>query len=297
MKNIVAIFDGMGNQMFHYALSLAINNGGKIECNDYLANKHSNYGPALSAAFGIEIKNKFVTNWLIRFTRKCVMFSLKKQYRVITLPLINGMEFLGIRIITDYDIKMIENKLFKPFIQIYCGRFQSEKYFKGKKEEVQKSFTFDKNKVSEKSQPIAKKIAAENSVSIHIRRGDYLDKKNLAIFENICTLDYYNKAVQYMIKHVERPVFYVFSDDILWTKEKLNLPNAFFIDWNSGSNSWEDMFLMSLCKHNIIANSTFSWWGAWLNRNENKIVVCPAKYTNIYASNEFFPADWHKMNG
>ena len=286
----------MGNQMFHYALSLAIENEGKVEQNDYLASKHSNYGPSLFSAFGIKIENQYFTNIFIRFARKCVMFSLKKHYLLITIPLINLMEFLGIRITTDYNIKIIENKLFKPLINIYCGRFQSEKYFANHEADVRKAFTFDINKSSKQTQQAVECISKENSVSIHIRRGDYLDKTNKSIFENICTLNYYNQAIQYIIEHFEQPVFYIFSDDILWVKEQLSLPNAFFVDWNSGKQSWEDMFLMSLCKHNIVANSTFSWWGAWLNQNKDKVVLCPTKYTNIYDDTDFFPKEWHRIN-
>jgi hypothetical protein len=121
-----------------------------------------------------------------------------------------------------------------------------------------------------------------------------LNKRNFDIFNNICTLDYYNKAINYILNAVENPVFYIFSDDIIWAKENLKLSNAFFVNWNLDVQSWEDMFLTSLCKHNIIANSTFSWWGAWLNENKNKIVLCPPKYTNIYTE-EFFPDTWHKI--
>jgi hypothetical protein len=293
MKNIIAIFDGIGNQMFHYARALSVNEN--MYPNDYIAHKHSNYGACLFLAFGIKTKNKFADNMLVRFVRKCVVFSLKKHFPVITLPLLNLLGLSGIRVITDYNIRIRKNRLFKPFITVYCGRFQNEKYFKNIEAEVKQAFSFNPNKVSEETRVTAGMIANENSVSIHVRRGDYLNKQNLALFENISTLSYYNKAIEYILAHVENPVFYVFSDDIPWTKENLKLPNAFFVDWNFGVRSWEDLFLMTLCKHNIIANSTFSWWGAWLNKNEYKIVLCPPKYTNKDETDDFFPNTWHKI--
>jgi hypothetical protein len=293
MKNIVAIFDGLGNQMFHYALALSINSG-KVKANDCLAKIYSHHGPALSAAFGIKIKNRFFTNKLLWLVRKLVVFSLKKNFSPLTLTLLNLLGLLGIRVITDFDIQIKENRFFNPLITIYCGRFQNEKYFQDKKSDVKRAFSFDKNKTSAKTREIARIIATGNSVSLHVRRGDYLNEKNLNIFENICTLEYYNKAIHYILNAIENPVFYVFSDDISWAKENLKLSNAFFIDWNLDAQSWEDMYLMSLCKHNIIANSTFSWWGAWLNENKNKMVLCPPKYTNIY-DEEFFPDTWRKI--
>ncbi len=111
-------------------------------------------------------------------------------------------------------------------------------------------------------------------------------------------MDYYINAIDLISKKSGDPVLFVFSDDIPWVQENLKVPyNTHFIDWNSGDQSYEDLRLMSLCKHNIIANSSFSWWGAWLNTNDSKIVVAPAKWfagTEVDYS-DIIPANWIKL--
>jgi len=158
------------------------------------------------------------------------------------------------------------------------------------------AFRFDPAKVSAKTRETADEIVRENSISVHIRRGDYLKPVHQASFGNICTPEYYRTAIRTICKRVEKPVFYIFSDDIPWAKANLG-STAHYIDWNTNENAWEDLYLMSLCKHNIIANSTFSWWGAWLNRNPDKLVLCPPKYTHFDDSNDFYPEKWIRISG
>jgi len=111
------------------------------------------------------------------------------------------------------------------------------------------------------------------SVSIHIRRGDYITNKTGPKFIG---LDYYIKAIRTIENKVKNPTYFIFSDDIVWGKQYLKLKNiSYFVDNNHGKDSYKDMQLMSLCKHNIVANSTFSWWGSWLNTNKNKVIIKP----------------------
>ena len=120
------------------------------------------------------------------------------------------------------------------------------------------------------------------SCSLHVRRGDYLKDPD---FCGICDLDYYKKAVETVLSKTKKQVtFLVFSNDINWCKE--NLADDFagneviYVDWNTGKDSYKDMYLMSQCQANIIANSSFSWWGAYLNESPNKLVVSPLRYKN-----------------
>ena len=136
---------------------------------------------------------------------------------------------------------------------------------------------------------LAEDIEKHNSVSIHIRRGDYLKFRNT--FAEV-TLDYYNNAIRYIEQHVENPKYYIFSDDAEWCKTELKKirlleDNATYISWNSGDKSYRDMQLMSLCKNNIIANSGFSSWAAILNQNKDKIVIEPKCY---------FTKEWIEAN-
>ena len=117
----------------------------------------------------------------------------------------------------------------------------------------------------------------------------------MCIRDSICTIEYYQKALTVICERVSQPSFFVFSNDIAWVKEHINIPNSIYVNFNSGSDSWQDMFLMSQCKHNIIANSSFSWWGAWLNRNTNKIVITPSRFINLEENSDIIPDTWIRI--
>ncbi len=177
------------------------------------------------------------------------------------------------------------------------GLFQSEKYFINQRDLILKEFTF-KEPLKNKNLELSQKIEKENAVAVHIRRGEFA--ADTTINQNIGTtsLDYYNKAIEYIEKHTENPVYYIFSDSPDWVKENFKiLKDATQIVWNSGKESYIDMQLMSLCKHNIIANSTFSWWGAWLNKNTSKIVVAPKQWFAgwEYDTKDLIPENWIKL--
>lgn len=112
----------------------------------------------------------------------------------------------------------------------------------------------------------------------------------------ICSLDYYHKAIDFIRQRLDNNIcFYLFSDDINWVEENLQLENRCIIDWNQGEDSWQDMYLMSCCRHHIIANSSFSWWAAWLNPNKNKIVLTPNKWFNHTDAVGIVPKSWIKI--
>ena len=185
-------------------------------------------------------------------------------------------------------------QMFKVDKDMYLfGYWNSYKYFEDIYNEVIEDFRF-KNEFDDKNKKIQEKIEKCNSVSIHVRRGDYLD---FDIYKNICDKEYYEKAIKYISARVERPAFFIFSNDIMWCKKNLEIKDATYIEGNNGGNSYKDMQLMSLCKHNIIANSTFSTWGGYLNRNKDKIVCAPSLFLNLPADQEdVFPPGWIKIN-
>lgn len=137
----------------------------------------------------------------------------------------------------------------------------------------------------------------KNTVSIHIRRGDYEnDPEAKFVLGGICTLDYYKKSIEYLNERIEQPYYCLFSNNPEWTQENFAfLKNSLIIDWNLNKESWQDMMLMSMCRHNVIANSSFSWWGAWLNRNPDKIVIAPSKWFNIYEAADIVPDQWVRI--
>lgn len=145
---------------------------------------------------------------------------------------------------------------------------------------------------SETDLNIMEQIKKQTSVSIHVRRGDYLKEKQYQVIRNF---DYYNHAIDLIKENFQEPVFYVFSDDIKWVKENIKEENVVFVNWNLGQESFKDMLLMSLCQHNIIANSTFSWWGAYLNTNPSKIVLCPNYWMVGEKTDGRVPANWIQL--
>jgi hypothetical protein len=173
---------------------------------------------------------------------------------------------------------------------LYIGYWQSEKYFLSMKEEVLDTFSFEKLAKSQKTFSILDLIENTNSISVHVRRGDYLLEGEK--FGNICTTQYYDKAIEKIKKHIVSPLFFVFSNDMEWVRKNIQIPNPYYIDWNQGADSWQDMFLMSRCKHNIIANSTFSWWGAWLNQSPQKMVIAPSHLLNGIETPDWIPDTW-----
>jgi len=181
---------------------------------------------------------------------------------------------------------------------IYEGYWQSYKYFFDTAFIISEDFNF-RNPPSPDNSRLLEKIKTTNSVSVHVRRGDYVNEKRTREFHGIVAKSYYKKAFSIIEKKVENPTFFFFSDEINWVKKNFVIGHAsYFIDVNQGeNNNYEDMRLMMNCKHNIIANSSFSWWAAWLNKNKKKIVIAPEKWFNDPTINtkDKFPKNWIKL--
>lgn len=173
------------------------------------------------------------------------------------------------------------------------GYWQSEKYFRDAADAIRREFTF-KPLLAAMNAGLAEQIARVNAVSLHVRRGDYVNDPKTNATHGACPLDYYRAAIRYVSERVEQPHFFIFSDDIAWVKGnlKMDMPHR-YIDHNQGAESYNDMRLMSMCRHHIIANSSFSWWGAWLNPDASKIVVAPKKwFANGKDVGDLFPQGW-----
>lgn len=287
---IIYIFDGLGNQMFQYAFykkmkKLYKNVYGNLD--SFKRDKKIHNGYELYNIFGIKIDEKKII--LDGFFSRVRLKKLTIIHRIIHKIL---KKLKLIMYLEDWN-ETIEEKLNSNYIY-YTGSWQSEKFFKDISDEIRKDFSFPRV-LDKKNLEIVEKIKNSNSVSIHIRRGDYLEDKAL---NGLASLEYYKSSVKYIGEKVKNPHFFIFSNDIEWCKQNLDLENCCYIDWNKGKESYRDMQLMSLCKHNIIPNSTFSWWGAWLNNNPEKIVIAPEKWfndcTNWNYSN-IVPDEWIKI--
>ena len=171
------------------------------------------------------------------------------------------------------------------------GYWQSEKYFESIEDIIRNVFTFPE--ASEQNKAIAREMAASTSVSIHVRRGDYLRY----FPNNVLDEAYYGPAMAYFTERFKDVHFFIFSNDISWCREHLSAERISFVDWNTGKDSPYDMWLMTQCKHNIIANSSFSWWGAWLNNNPEKIVIAPGRWFDEFSTPDIYCKDWVILRG
>ena len=265
---IVRIFGGLGNQMFQYAYARALSLAGhdvKLDISKFKTYKlHGGY-QLDKYKIDIEIANSFS------------LFS--KRFNIVN---------------TVKEKSLLFNKKFKSLKgnEYVKGYFQTEKYFKEIRSTLLTEFVINK-KLSGQTIGFSKQIlASKNSCSLHIRRGDYITDEKANSVHGTCDLDYYKKAINHIESKFENTQYFVFSDDISWTKENLQIENAIYVD--NKSIPHEDLYLMSLCNNNITANSSFSWWGAWLNKNENKIVVAPKNWF-VDKENEVACKNWIRL--
>jgi hypothetical protein len=195
------------------------------------------------------------------------------------------------------------NALNAPRNCLLRGYWQSEKYFKEIQADIRLEFT-PRTAPSAKTCAISRAIRASNSVFVHIRRGDYVSEGSVNRVHGTCSLEYYRDAVACVERMVYQPHWFVFSDDPKWAQENIKLSSPVtMVDHNAPGNSHgpgmehEDMWLMSLCRHSILANSSFSWWGAWLNPERDRIVIAPRQWFRSSRNDvrDLLPDSWLRM--
>lgn len=272
---VVKLKGGLGNQMFQYAigrhLAFKCNTILKLDKNFLLDKKHQQ-----------DVTYRFYQINIFNIIENIASDAEIKRFKN-NLLLARILKKIGFN---KYYYLTQKSRLFDPNILIIKGNiyldgyWQSDEYFKDIEDVIKQEFTF-KNEPDDRNKKIIKSIQKTDSVSIHVRRGDYVSNPKTNQNHSTCSLYYYSKAVIEILKEVDRPHFFIFSDDMEWVKTnlKISYPTT-YVDFNQGQSSYEDMRLMSNCKHNIIANSSFSWWSAWLNKNPNKIVIAPNKWFN-----------------
>lgn len=176
------------------------------------------------------------------------------------------------------------------------GFFINPRYFENFEDILRKDFKFSVE-FSEKNASFAAEISSSNAVAIHVRIGDYLHNEKIQRIYPAYGQGYYKQAIAHIESKVNDPVYYIFSDHPEWAVANLSfIKNAKIISHNPIEKGYEDLRLMSLCKHNIITNSTFSWWGAWLNPNPDKIVISPKKWINGYDASALLLAGWYVID-
>ena len=289
---IIHIIGGLGNQMFQYAFAYALSKKRQTDLKlDITGFNH--YDLRSYRLHAYTIKETFASKreintgkYLSENTVQYLIRILKRKRRETATTYYEEKHFH----VTNTILDMTDAVYF-------AGYWQSEKYFVEYRAELLNIFRL-KNPLLETSQTFLHSIHATNSVSVHIRRGDYVTDPTTNDFHGTCDLNYYQNAVEYVKNCVENPHYFIFSDDLDWAKDHLHFfDQKTFIEYEYDAIDYEEMYLMSQCKHNIIANSSFSWWGAWLNQNAEKIIIAPKKWFNAPSINtsDLLPSAWIQL--
>lgn len=292
---IVRLWGGLGNQLFQYAFAycrakaintdLILDLGFFDETNSRINKRFTKRNADIMEMNILEANSLMPT-----FLRKKVLFLQKKNInRLIRIPCYSSLHIgNGFKYVKESRYKYNSKYNEKIDNVYYDGYWQSESYFKPFRKQLIEQFI--PKKISNSCLEISKRIESCNSIMLHIRRGDYV-RKSFA-FSNLYLLDekYYHDSIAFISKTMDNPVFFVFSDDVDWAKERLSyLKNVFFVSGGNELTTLEEFYLMTKCKNHIVSNSTFSWWGAWLAESDNKIVLRPSKW---FGNRDIFPKEW-----
>jgi len=266
----ISLIGGLGNQLFQYAIGrhLSIINQTDLRIDLTQFEKYKLHHYSLGH---FSIKESFVSQK-----------EMTNLYKVIEKSYFY-----------DPDFKSIGNNV------LLNGYWQSEKYFFEIAEIIRGDLIIN-SELSVRGLEISKLIQSSNSVSIHVRRSDYVVGTYTDQILDALDVSYYHNAIDMISELNKDAFFFIFSDDQKWVKNNLVIKNpAMYVSHNTAERNYEDLYLMSLCKHNIIANSSFSWWGAWLNNNKEKTVIAPKCWFNKNARNisdvDLIPSAWLRL--
>lgn len=285
---------GLGNQMFQYAMGRALSLRQKtkffLDLSWYCSSRVD-----APRSFGLNIfKIKgFVIPWYVGIF---LFYERRLPYYYITFARFQTIFQKFIKLTHYTDLDYISNQNLDETKNYYLeGDWQSEQYFQNFNEVIRDDFQF-KEKPHFSVLPWIEEIKKTRAVSLHIRRGDYANNPKTKAFHGLLPLSYYEEAMNYIGKRFKTPTFFVFSDDLAWAKKNLKTDYPMEFVMHKGKD-YEDMRLMSICRHHIIANSSFSWWGAWLNPAKDKMVIAPKKWfaNTSKESSEIIPRSWIRL--
>lgn len=276
---------GLGNQMFQYSFGryLARKNNTKLKLDI------SGYGDDDLRRFSLDAFNISATN----ASREDV--DEFKNYNNLPGKIIDHIKPFRLRKYFKYEWVKYDSKFLKIGKNAYLDSYwQSEKYFFDIRDILLKDFSL---KVDTLNKDLVQKIINNDSVSLHVRRTDYITDKRANRIHGVCDGGYYYRAIETITKKLKNPYFFVFSDDIYWVKNNIKIPGNVIYVSEKRYKDYEELILMANCKHHIIANSSFSWWGAWLGRYKNKIIIAPQKWLNDerYNTDAVIPDSWIKI--
>ncbi|MDC0255705.1 alpha-1,2-fucosyltransferase [Bacteriovoracales bacterium] len=274
---IVRLYGGLGNQLFQYSfgysLAKKLNQDFLIDIGEFEVlskNTKRRYGLKNYKISSKTLSSQNIKNYKIA--------KISPLYKVLR----KSLNYLPLGTLGYFREKASE---YQPNIQgnrssgYFDGYWQSFKYFNDFRKDLTKEFV--PKEFNQQNNQLKNEILKTNSVSLHIRRGDFVSDKETNKFHGLCSLDYYYRAIKDLESQDNNLFFYVFSDEPKWAKKslKIDFPTQ-IVDINGERNPENDLHLMSHCKHHIIANSTFSWWGAWLAERKGKRVYAPKFWTS-----------------
>ena len=286
---------GLGNQMFQYAAgrALAAHNETELFLDTSWFLGDTAFKPGAERSFMLD---KFRIQARIINERRFFKVYKQKNHRLLV-----RLDLFNLKMFTLFNENLnmpFNNKIFlNENKNIYLdGYWQTEQYFKSISNEIRKEFSL-RTSLKGQDEKIVREIRDTNSVSIHIRRGDYANYELTKKAHGLIPIQHYKKCITYFLDTIENPYFYIFSDDPEWCLENFTFLINKKIVSNNDRPSQEELILMSNCKHHIIANSSFGWWAAWLANNQSKIVIVPKQW--VVLSNERFvdiiPESWLKF--
>jgi hypothetical protein len=297
---ILRMRGGLGNQLFQYAagLALAQHHNVPLKVDDYTYRINSYRKIELGNFFSdINLATRKEVAGFTGATRAIRLFHKLTNYRY------NRRVFAQPYFHYYPDFFRLPNDIY------LSGYWQSDRYFQPIEQRLKNAFKL-KHQLDDENREISDSMNVENSISIHVRRGDYILNSKYSKMFGVIDQKYYEDSIAFMQERIQKPRFYLFSDSPKWCLEKFNfVKDIKIIQNNQGENSHIDLWLMSRCQHHIIANSTFSWWGAWLGINQNKTVVAPQKwfkdplfrgnnpvyYSRFYNIKDLIPQSWKTM--
>lgn len=282
------LIGGLGNQMFQYAagraLALRLGVGLKLDVRAFSDYKLHGYG---LNHFAIQAREADASELPV-IRRETFAGRVLRRLGVKPSP----SAFCEKAFTFDADVLTLRDRTYLD------GYWQSERYFADFANEIRADLTVATPSTADNAMWL-ERIRERESVSLHVRRGDYVSNSQANAVHGTCDLDYYQRAVQYLVEKLRcDPVFYVFSDDPDWVAENLCLPHEMiYIRHNDAARNYEDLRLMASCAHHIIANSTFSWWGAWLNASPDKVVVAPKNWfrNDAHDARDLLPQSWVRL--
>jgi hypothetical protein len=293
--DVIVVFNGLGNQMSQYAFYL--NKRKTSKSTRFLFSRKSiniHNGYELERVFGIKYHDSPVNKFLFLIFR----VASYKKHRFISNPIVRILNFLGIEIINENDDYEFKSEYLRPSrgIKFYVGGWHSEKYFINIKDIILNTFEFNLQNVGTENLQVLEHIKKTNSISVHVRRGDFIDTNNFSKLGTVCTLNYFLKAIEKMRSLVENPHFFFFTNDYSWVKTNFNGADFSLININTKFDSWKDMFLISNCSHHINSNGSFSWWSSWLNNNSHPYVIVPKNFIANRYFKDIYPESWIQLS-